>query len=74
MARRSRMSMLKRQREIQKAEKAARKRAKRHGTREGGLVEPRPTMTMADFEALPAEPENDGDEASEAETEETDPA
>ncbi len=32
MARRSRMSVLKRQRERKKAEKAARKRARRHGT------------------------------------------
>jgi len=71
------MSMLKRQREIQKAEKAARKRAKRHGTREGGLVEPRPTLSMADLSGLPAEPEQDGGEASEteaeAEEEETEP-
>ena len=50
MAKRSRMSMLKRQRELRKAEKAAQKRAKRHGPHEGGLVEPRPTVRFSDPE------------------------
>ena len=42
MARRSQMTMLKRQREVKKAEKAAKKRARRHGVPEPGMVsEPR---------------------------------
>ena len=49
MARRSRMSVLKRQRELRKAEKAARKRAKRHGRPEEGLVEPKPTVVTAEL-------------------------
>ena len=71
MAKRSRMSMLKRQRELRKAEKAAQKRAKRHGLHEGGLVEPRPTVVFSD----PARPDesdapNESDEATtEPETE-----
>lgn len=44
MARKSRMSIVKRQRELKKAEKAAAKRAKRHGLQIPGLVEPRPTV------------------------------
>ena len=49
MARRSRMSMLKRQRELKKNEKAARKRAKKHGIHEEGFSEPRPTVFMSDL-------------------------
>ena len=49
MARRSRMSMLKRQREVKKSEKAARKRAKRHGVHEEGFTEPRPTVIMGEL-------------------------
>ena len=49
MARRSRMSMLKRQRELKKTEKAARKRAKKHGVHEEGFTEPRPTVVMGDL-------------------------
>ena len=44
MARRSRMSIVKRQRELKKSEKAASKRAKRFGEQIPGLVEPRPTV------------------------------
>ena len=44
MARKSRMSIVKRQRELKKSEKAAAKRAKRHGLQIPGLVEPRPTV------------------------------
>ena len=47
MARRSRMSIVKRQRELKKAEKAARKRAKRHGIVEEGFTEPVPTGRAA---------------------------
>ena len=41
MAKKSRMSILKRQREIKKREKAARKRAKRHGGPGDTFQEPR---------------------------------
>jgi hypothetical protein len=60
------MSMLKRQRELRKAEKAARKRAKRHGLHEEGSTEPRPTVRMADFLGS-GTPENDhpGEESDE---------
>jgi hypothetical protein len=44
MGRSSRTSILKRQREIKKAEKAAGKRAKRHGKPVDGFTEPRPTV------------------------------
>jgi len=43
------MSMLKRQRELKKTEKAARKRAKKHGIHEEGFTEPRPTFSMGDL-------------------------
>jgi hypothetical protein len=60
------MSMQKRQREIKKAEKAARKRAKRHGLVLERPEEPRPTLGM---DALfgpnqPEAPETSEDEAS----------
>ena len=44
MGRSSRTTILKRQREIKKAEKAAEKRAKRHGKPVAGFTEPRPTV------------------------------
>ena len=44
MARRSRMSILKRQRELKKSEKAAKKRSKRHGISEPLFHEPTPTI------------------------------
>jgi hypothetical protein len=43
------MSMFKRQREQGKREKAARKRAKRHGFTETGLQEPVPTIGLAEL-------------------------
>ena len=49
MARRSRMAVLKRQRELRKAEKAARKRAKRHGNQEERFAEPEPTVRVTDL-------------------------
>ena len=56
MAKRSRMSMQKRQREIKKAEKAARKRAKRHGLVLETPEEPAPTFGAdALFGPTPAE-------------------
>ena len=66
MARRSRMSMLKRQRELKKSEKAAKKRAKRHGMHEEGFTEPRPTVTMGDLTgAKPSEEDDETDGPSE---------
>jgi hypothetical protein len=51
------MSMQKRQREIKKAEKAARKRAKRHGLVLERPAEPLPTLgTDALFGPTPPEP------------------
>ena len=47
MARRSRMSIVKRQRELKKAERAAQKRAKRHGIIQEGFSEPVPTGRAA---------------------------
>ena len=64
MARRSRMSVLKRQRELRKAEKAAQKRQKRHGG--GGaddqFIEPRPTVSFAEL-LQAADPEASPDDA-----------
>jgi hypothetical protein len=55
MGRSSRTSILKRQREIKKAEKAADKRAKRHGKPVSGFTEPRPTVpTMVRPDDKPA--------------------
>lgn len=45
---RSRNTILKRQRELKKAEKAAGKRAKRHGVAIEGFTEPRPTVRLGD--------------------------
>ncbi len=57
------MSMLKRQRELGKAERAARKRAKRHGIRETGFQEPTATLGIAELLAgkpRPQETPSDG--------------
>lgn len=62
MARRSRMSMLKRQRELKKNEKAARKRAKKHGIHEEGFSEPRPTVFMSDLAGGASSAEDDESE------------
>ena len=64
MARRSRMSMLKRQRELKKTEKAARKRAKKHGVHEEGFTEPRPTFSMGDLSGSGATEEDEAAEGS----------
>lgn len=72
MARRSRMSILKRQRELRKAEKAARKRARRHGLQEDGSAEPRPTLGAARVlagEPPPDTPECVAGNADEADSE-----
>ena len=54
------MSMLKRQRELGKAERAARKRAKRHGIRETGFQEPTATVGIAELLAGKPRPASDG--------------
>ena len=67
MARRSRMSMLKRQREVKKNEKAAHKRARRHGQQEEYFTEPQPTVLTSDPDGQPdpGEPgESDSDDPS----------
>ena len=66
MARKSRMSIVKRQRELKKAEKAAAKRAKRHGHQIPGLVEPRPTVGSGAIEESEEEaPNGPSDESGE---------
>jgi len=76
MARRSRMSILKRQRELRKAEKAARKRARRHGLRIEGSAEPRPTIEVAELLGLrprsDEQEEADGNGAEDEDTEKDD--
>lgn len=61
MARRSRMSVLKRQRELRKAEKAARKRARRHGLPEDGLREPVPSVGFSSLSGLRAPQEENAE-------------
>jgi len=53
MGRKSRTAVLKRQRELRKAEKAAKKRAKRHGVEVPGFTEPQPTASVSDLEEQP---------------------
>ena len=63
------MSMLKRQRELKKSEKAAKKRARRHGVREDGIApEPRPTVELADLLGA-SRPDEEQDSAAESENE-----
>ena len=71
MAKRSRMSMQKRQREIKKAEKAAQKRAKRHGIVFERPSEPVPSLG-ADviFGSVPAEAEAEAEPTTEPASEE----
>jgi hypothetical protein len=71
------MSVLKRQRELRKAEKASRKRAKRHGLIIEGSEEPRPTAEAAAiFGYRPPEGEEEPDDSPDeaAETEEDEPS
>ena len=67
---RSRMSIVKRQRELRKAEKAAQKRAKRHGIPEVAFIEPQPTVRVADpDESSDSQDSQDSqDESDEAES------
>ena len=80
MARRSRMSILKRQRELKKSEKASRKRAKRHGLPEEPMMEPRPTVGAAEFHGEAPEdevaegPANPEEGEPQAEARESEPA
>ena len=60
MARRSRMTILKRQREVKKAEKKAIKRAKKQGLVVEGSVEPRPTVDIGALFGRPTEDKEDG--------------
>jgi len=55
------MSILKRQRELKKSEKAAHKRAKRHGMAPPGFQEPVPTIGSAE---LLGHPRDEGDNAT----------
>ena len=64
---RSRMSILKRQREVKKAEKARIKRAKRQGKPEEVFTEPQPTVRLSELSSESDSPEESGD----ADTEKT---
>lgn len=69
VARRSRMSILKRQRELKKAEKAARKRATRHGQPLPGITEPRPTVLSSEHSETPSESDDEPEEREEQDAE-----
>ena len=59
---RSRMSVVKRQRELKKSEKAAHKRVKKHGTPEQReFTEPQPTVRLSDY-INPETPTEESDE------------
>ncbi len=64
---RSRMSLVKRQRELKKAEKAAQKRAKRHGAVEETFTEPQPTVRLTDQNA-PPQVSDETEESAEADS------
>ena len=66
---RSRMSLVKRQRELKKAEKAAHKRAKRHGIPEVAFIEPQPTVRVPAPDESPDSTDSSGaqDETNETE-------
>jgi hypothetical protein len=59
------MSLVKRQRELKKAEKAAHKRAKRHGAVEETFTEPQPTVRLT----APEDSDESPDDAVEADSE-----
>ena len=64
------MSILKRQRELKKSEKAARKRSRRHGIREPLFQEPTPTIVSGGlFGSAPSEDDDETQEAPEADPE-----
>jgi len=62
VGRSSRTSILKRQRELRRAEKAAKKRARRHGKPLEGPFEMRPTLSVPqdDAEGAPVPDEGEG--------------
>ena len=65
------MSILKRQRELRNSEKAARKRARRHGLPEPGITEPQPTARLSEE----VDPTSEGEVVEEQEVDpETEPA
>ena len=68
---RSRMSLVKRQRELKKAEKAAQKRAKRHGIPEVTFVEPQPTVRVSNLDESPDSTDSPEAQDSQDETNET---
>ena len=68
---RSRMSLVKRQRELRKAEKAAQKRAKRHGIPEITFVEPQPTVRVSTPDESPDSTDSPEAQDSQDETNET---
>jgi len=63
------MSILKRQRELKNAEKAARKRARRHGLPEPGVTEPQPTARLTEVSASSEENDQTQEQVEEPETE-----
>ena len=65
---RSRMSIVKRQRELKKAEKAAQKRAKRHGMPQTVFSEPQPTMRLTN-DGIESGTADETDEETDEETE-----
>lgn len=67
---RSRMSIVKRQRELKKAEKAAEKRAKRHGMPQTVFSEPQPTMRLT-ADGIQTGAADEEDTTQDAENEET---
>ena len=77
MGKKSRMSILKRQRELKKSDKAAHKRAKRHGISMTPDYEPQPTITGDQLRGVEPMEGADTDEADatadEPATEQTEP-
>ena len=66
------MSILKRQRELKKSEKAAKKRSRRHGIREPLFQEPTPTIVSGGlFGSAASEDDDDPEETPEADHETT---
>ena len=66
MAKKSRMSVIKRQREVRKAEKAARKRAKRHGVRVERFQEPTQSPGVARLLGLESADDEPSDDSRES--------
>lgn len=67
------MSILKRQRELKKAEKAAKKRARRHGLVLQPEAEPTPTVGAADLLGQESTEDEAGEGTGDADREEEDP-